>query len=342
MSTSLNTAHILSKDSRFPDQRTREFAQRWGGLLFWVAVALIIAAAVVMRLYHLDVPFDRDGYDEGVYWQSLRSMLAGDSLYHTIFYSQPPLFLLSTYPAFALFGGSLWSARFSIALISLLGFPGAYLLGKSLAGRVGVLAALLLLLVNPFYLAEPQTIQAEASSVAFTFLAIGFAFLWWKQPDGRRGACWAVLCGLTFTASVFCKLLCISTLVPIALLMLARARQMAKAAGYKQAKLVASAGRNWCRASDRSTFYPAFSRLISGLLGGHDHFSPGVGRSSERSAKHYVLQSRFDDACISLAAGARRAVWYAHFALAQRLARPSPPGLVTGDILFAADLSSSF
>ncbi|HLI69264.1 MAG TPA: glycosyltransferase family 39 protein [Ktedonobacteraceae bacterium] len=226
MSTSLNTAHILSKDSRFPDQRTREFAQRWGGLLFWVAVALIIAAAVVMRLYHLDVPFDRDGYDEGVYWQSLRSMLAGDSLYHTIFYSQPPLFLLSTYPAFALFGGSLWSARFSIALISLLGFPGAYLLGKSLAGRVGVLAALLLLLVNPFYLAESQTIQAEASSVAFTFLAIGFAFLWWKQPDGRRGACWAGLCGLTFTASVFCKLLCISTLVPIALLMLARARQI--------------------------------------------------------------------------------------------------------------------
>ncbi len=191
-------------------------------LLFWGAVALLFIAAVVMRLYNLGAPVDRNGYDEGVYWQSLRAMQAGGSLYHTIFYSQPPAFLLTTFPVYILFGATLWSARLAIALVSLLAFPGAYLLGKSLAGRAGALVSLLLLLVNAFFLAESQIIQAEASSVAFTFLAIGFVFQWWRQPDGWRGACWAALTGVAVVVSILCKLLCISILVPVVLLMLAR------------------------------------------------------------------------------------------------------------------------
>jgi 4-amino-4-deoxy-L-arabinose transferase-like glycosyltransferase len=214
------------ENSRTSSQAEHEAIPRWLLLSFWGAVALLLVAAVVMRLHHLDVPFDRDSYDEGVYWQSLLSMLAGNNLYSSIFYSQPPLFLLSTYPSFALFGGSLWSARLGIVLVSLLGFPGAYLLGRVLAGRLGALAALLLLLVDPLYLAQSQAIQAEASSVAFSLLAIAFAFLWWEQPDGKRGVCWAALTGLTFALSILCKLLCISTLVPIVLLMLARGWQI--------------------------------------------------------------------------------------------------------------------
>lgn len=229
MSIPLDRTHNVSENARFSPRSEGATASRWLLLSFWCAVALLLLAALVMRLYHLDLPFDRDGYDEGVYWQSLRAMLDGSKLYSSIFYSQPPLFLLSTYPGFALFGGSLWSARFGIVLVSLLGFAGAYLLGRVLAGRLGALAALLLLLVDPLYLAQSQTIQAEASSVAFTLLAIAFAFLWWKQPDGWRGMCWAALTGLTFTLSVLCKLLCISTLVPIALLMLARIWQIVRA-----------------------------------------------------------------------------------------------------------------
>lgn len=187
--------------------------------LFWMTIILLSATTVFMHLYHLNVPFDRDGYDEGVYWQSLRAMQAGYSLYKTIFYSQPPAFLLSIFPGYALFGTTLWSARFSVMLVSLLALPGALLLGKTLAGRLGLLTALLLLLVNPFFLAESQTIQAEAPSVAFTFLAIGFAFLWWHDPDGWRGSCWAALTGVTLAVSILCKLLCVSTLVPIAFLM---------------------------------------------------------------------------------------------------------------------------
>src|SRR5215467_11314768 len=136
----------------------------WQSILLWAVVIALVVAAIGMRLYQLGVPFDRDSYDEGVYWQTLRAMSAGHALYGDIFYSQPPFFTLSTFPGYILLGGSLWSARFAIALVSLFGLLGAFLLGKALAGRLGAVAALLLLVVNPLYLAESQTLQAEVSS----------------------------------------------------------------------------------------------------------------------------------------------------------------------------------
>ncbi len=202
----------------------KEQARRpdWQTILFWAAIAALFAIAIAMRLYHLGLPFDRDSYDEGVYWQSLRAMGAGHALYGDIFYSQPPFFLLSTYPVYALFGASLWSARLGIALVSLLGLPGALLLGKALSGRLGALAALLLAVVDPLFLAQSQTIQAEASSVAFSFLAIGLALYWWKYPTGKRGLLLAILTGVTVALSIMCKLLGVTLLVPILLLMAAR------------------------------------------------------------------------------------------------------------------------
>src|SRR5712692_6774708 len=193
----------------------------WQTLLFWAAVVALFALAIAMRLYHLGLPFDRDSYDEGVYWQSLRAMGTGHALYGDIFYSQPPFFLLTTYPLYALFGASLWSARLGIAVVSLFGLVGV-LLGKALSGRLGALAALLLAVVDPLFLAQSQTIQAEASSVAFSLLAIGLAFYWWKYPLGRRGLLLAILTGVTVALSIMCKLLGVALLVPVVLLMVAR------------------------------------------------------------------------------------------------------------------------
>lgn len=224
MSTSLKrrqniTENIEASENRWTSWLRSERAQM---SLYWIVLALLILAAVLMRLAFLDAPFDRDSYDEGVYWQSLRAMLGGQGLYHAIFYSQPPFFLLSIFPGFALFGGTLWAARLSLALLSLLGFIGVYLLGKALAGRVGILVALALLLLNSVYLVESQTIQAEAPSVAFLLLTIGLAFLWWEQPEGRRGICWAALTAIALVLSVFSKLLSVTLLVPIAWLIGAR------------------------------------------------------------------------------------------------------------------------
>lgn len=193
----------------------------WQTLLFWGMVVLLVIAAIGMRLYQLGLPFDRDSYDEGVYWLSLRAMSVGHPLYSSIFYSQPPAFLLLTFPGYVLFGGTLWSARLSIALISLIGLPGAFLLGKALSGRIGAIAALLLVVVDPLYLAQSQTIQAEASSTAFSLLAIGLACYWFKYPYGRRGLVLAILTGVSVSLSILCKLLGVALFVPVGLLMLA-------------------------------------------------------------------------------------------------------------------------
>lgn len=231
---------LSTVENDIKDKRTRLVANfRWQTLLMWGVVVALVIIAIAMRLYKLDVPFDRDGYDEGVYWQSLRAMAAGHVLYRDIFYSQPPAFLLSTFPGYVLFGSTLWSARLGITLVSLLGLPGAFLLGRVLGRRLGAVVALLLLIVNPVYLAESQTIQAEVSSTAFSLLAVGLAYTWWEQPEGIVGLCWAALTGIAVAVGILCKLLSVSCLVPIVMLMLARTWQgWQKRSGARRLPLV--------------------------------------------------------------------------------------------------------
>jgi hypothetical protein len=42
-----------------------------------IMILSLVSIAIAMRLYGLGYPFDFDGYDEGVYWQTLRAMRAG-------------------------------------------------------------------------------------------------------------------------------------------------------------------------------------------------------------------------------------------------------------------------
>jgi 4-amino-4-deoxy-L-arabinose transferase-like glycosyltransferase len=216
----------IKKTALFP-------SPRWQNILLWGVPLALLIIAFGMRLYNLGQPFDHDGYDEGVYWQSLLAMRAGYTLYQQIFYSQPPFFLLSTYPIFALFGSTLWSARLGIALVSLVGFLGAYLMGKALSGRLGAIVAMLLLVVDPLYFSQSQKIEAEVSSAAFSFVAVGAAYLWWENPEGTAGVgnndtslYLAALSGITLSLGVLCKLLSVTSIVPIAMLVLARLWQI--------------------------------------------------------------------------------------------------------------------
>ncbi len=202
------------------EKRTR-FRVSFYDVLTLLVGLLFAGIALWTRLYTLGLPFDRDGYDEGVYWQSLRSMGSGYHLYQQIFYSQPPFFLLSLYPTYMLFGQTLWSARLGVALLSLLGLVGAFLLGYTLRGRLGGLAALLLLVLDPRYVQQSQTLQAETPFIAFSLLSVATAYLWWKHPDGKRGLVYAALAGATLSFSILCKLFGLATLVPISLLFLA-------------------------------------------------------------------------------------------------------------------------
>lgn len=188
---------------------------------FVIGIIALFTLACCMRWYTLGVPFDRDSYDEGVYWQSLRSLAQGHTLYTQIFYSQPPAFLLSIFPVYLVFGQSILAARIGIALLSLCGLLGAFFVGKVLRGNGGALLALFLLVVNSLYLRESQTLQADAPSTSLMLLALGLAYLWWKHPEGLVGYVLAILTANIIVLSVLCKLFGLADLVPIGLLILA-------------------------------------------------------------------------------------------------------------------------
>ena len=198
-----------------------------------IVVAAVFAIAIAMRLYGLNGRFDFDGYDEGVYWQTLRAMSAGFSLYGRIFCSQPPAFPLLIYPFYVLFGWTIVAARFGVAALSLLGLAGAYLLGKALAGRVGGVAALVIVVATPSYLEASQTLQAEGPATALLFLTVGAAFMWWQYPMGQKGALLAMLCGVSFALGTLVKLLDVTAIVPILVLVFGRLWQIRREAGCR-------------------------------------------------------------------------------------------------------------
>ncbi len=215
MSTAVSeTAYIYDRAARR--------ANLWRRGLLAICLMALFVLALALYLHTLALPFDRDSYDEGVYWQTLRAMGAGYHLYSPTFYSQPPAFLLSIYPIYTIFGQTLWSARLGIVVIALLGLVGAFLLGRTLRSTLVGLIGLVLLMLSPLYLTAGQTIQAEGPQVAFSMLAVAFAYLWWERPTGWQGLCYAALCTLTLMLSIFSKLFGFATLVPIGLLALAQ------------------------------------------------------------------------------------------------------------------------
>lgn len=299
-----------TKTDRSVVKTRRAYKPNWPAIALWLSALILLATAIFMRLYQLGLPFDRDSYDEGVYWQSLRAMSAGHILYRDIFYSQPPFFLLSTFPGYALFGNSLWSARLGIAFVSLFGLLGAFLLGKALSGRLGAVAALLLLVVNPQYLAQSQTIQAEVSSAAFSLLAVGLAYMWWEHHEGIRGLVLAALTGIALTLSIFCKLLGVAALVPIGLLLLANPWQaMRKPAGRGFAALrpvvVCTAAAVISALVLLLPFLGSYQALVQGVITFHSD-AENVLRNSQQNgvspAQHILLLQQALTSFMTLAA----------------------------------------
>lgn len=157
-------------------------------------------------------------YDEGVYWQSLRALAAGHPLFGSIFSSQPPLFLLSVYPFYMIFGQSLTAARLALLCFALLGLAGVYVAGHALGHRaIGALACLLLAL-DPLYLHAAHIVQAESPSLALQIWAVACALLAMRVTGRRRG--WlAVGAGVLLGCALMVKLFAIATIVPIVLLL---------------------------------------------------------------------------------------------------------------------------
>jgi len=184
-----------------------------------IALAVIAAAAVALRLWPIG-GVATDYQDEGVYWQSLRAMAAGQPLFTAVFSSQPPFFLLSLYPFYLLLGQTLVAARLTVALYSLVGLGAIYYAGRALGGRWAGPVACALLAIDPLYLTESHTLQAEAPSLAFALLAVALAADALRRAGGPRRAL-AAASGVALGLGVMTKLSDIVTLAPVAILLAA-------------------------------------------------------------------------------------------------------------------------
>ena len=185
-------------------------------------VVLLCALALVLRLLPLG-GIETD-YDEGVYWQSLRAMSSGHPLFTSVFSSQPPFFLLSIYPLYRLFalfsGQTLAAARLAITLYSLVGLVAIYVAARAIGGRWVGLLALALLAVDPFYLKESYTLQAEAPSVAWEILALALVVVAVRATSARRHLL-LVGGGVALGLGILVKLFDVFVIVPMILYLLA-------------------------------------------------------------------------------------------------------------------------
>ncbi len=194
---------------------SRGTAGRWRLPLQPLALLVIGVAALALRLWPL-CHYPLDFQDEGAYWQSLRAMAAGQPLFSVVFSSQPPFFLLGVFPFYLLFGQTLVAARLGVVLYSLLGLAASYYIGRAVAGRWAGVIACALLAVDPLYLAESRTLQAEMPSEALALAGVALAAV----AIGRAGAQrrWrAAASGVVLGLGVLTKLFDLGALAPAAL-----------------------------------------------------------------------------------------------------------------------------
>lgn len=177
-------------------------------------MGVVFVVALVLRLWPIG-GLSTD-YDEGVYWQSLRTMAQGHILFSQIFSSQPPFFLLSLYPFYVLFGQTLVAARLGVVVYSLIGVVALYFAARAIAGPWAGVVAAALLAVDPFYLPGSYALQAEVPALAFEIACVAFAAVAIRR-SGRWRRIFACLSGVMLGLGVMTKLFDVVALVPAVL-----------------------------------------------------------------------------------------------------------------------------
>jgi len=194
-----------------------------------VLLGILVAVAVAVRIPLLGGP--QIDYDEGVYWESLRSMAAGHPLFSQVYSSQPPGFLAALYP-FYLLGHSLIAARAGALFFFALSLVAMYVAARALCGheRVALLAALVLA-VDPLMLRQSVALQADGPAVALGVVALAFAAVRVRGGSRVSGAALGLLSGASLALAVQVKLLAVVAAVPVILVLYSRRRLLAGVAG---------------------------------------------------------------------------------------------------------------
>src|SRR5438067_6192308 len=135
-----------------------------------------LAATALVAVLAIAIGLDRysGGYDEGVYWQSLRALDGGHRLFAQVFSSQPPLFLFSVLPLFHAAGSSIVAVRATILLYAAIGLVATFAVGKRVDRTTGLLAGALVL-SNARFVDDSISLGATLPAVAVSTAGVALA-----------------------------------------------------------------------------------------------------------------------------------------------------------------------
>src|SRR5438445_1017084 len=188
-------------------------------------VATLIGVAIFLGLGLLPLGAGLRDWDEGVYWQSLRALTRGETLFSSVFASQPPGFYFALLPFYAA-AHSIESLRIAVLLMTSAGLVALHFAGRSLARQGAGLVGALLLATSPLFVLQSAVAQADAPAGGLAVVAVAFALASANSPPssgGRWYLAFAGTSGLTLALATGVKLFSALALIPI-LIILIRAR----------------------------------------------------------------------------------------------------------------------
>lgn len=200
-----------------------------------LAASQLTGAAVMALALAVRLPFLGGGqidYDEGVYWQSLRNLAAGHPLFTAVYSSQPPGFLAMLLPFHVLLGGSIAGDRAGVLLLAMLGLGAAWRIGAALGGPWAGPAVAAAVAVDPLYLRQSVTLQADGPAVALALVALALA-VESRRRAGEPGLALAAAAGAVLALALQTKLFAVAA-GPAVALALAVAPHPAGAAGCRR------------------------------------------------------------------------------------------------------------
>jgi hypothetical protein len=141
------------------------------------------------------------GWDEGAYLMAARLMAAGYEPFRHLYMPQIPLFLRNLSLAFRLFGDSMLVGRLVVVAYSIAGLAAVGCCSRAISNRIGGVAAVLFLAVNPGHLAYSRAVFLEVPASTLGMLSMACILAFWR--DRRRS--WLVAAGALWSCAILMK-----------------------------------------------------------------------------------------------------------------------------------------
>lgn len=141
---------------------------------FFAVCFILLFAIFISQLRLINRPV-RDN-DEGIYLTTFLLINKGHPAYKETYLSQPPGFIISTYPGFLLFGKNLPAARLTIGLWSIVSLLAIVWIGFELRNKwLGPITIFFLYLI-PYYTNQTLTFQSDILIGAFSLISFASIF----------------------------------------------------------------------------------------------------------------------------------------------------------------------